>query len=209
VRIQTGIFLDMAGWIDDAKLKSQLREALSYSDPRLVAFAALSLLPLGEHVSKEILEIPAASHECRNLLYERLKELKCEKKFPKKWKSWDAFAASSMVEWLRMPNEFGREPDELEKMAVLTEGSGKKQLSLYVWRFKNDKDKHSFAGISGVYQLTGEPAPIRGSETFSRFDRWDSEDAVGHANLCLGTLKEWRTAWANETPKKSPVKKRK
>lgn len=96
-----------------------------------------------------------------------------------------------------------------KKMAVLTEGTGKKQLSLYVWRFKNQKEKHSFPGISGVYQLTGEPAPVRGSETFSRFDRWDLEDAMGHANLCLGTLKEWRTAWANESPKKSPVKKRK
>jgi hypothetical protein len=115
VRIQTGIFLDLAGLIDDEKLIIQLREALSYSDPRLVAFAALSLLRLGEQVSNEILEIPAASHESRNLLYEGLKDLKCEKMFPKKWKTWDAFAASNMVEWLRMPNELGREPDELEK----------------------------------------------------------------------------------------------
>ena len=50
------------------------------------------------------------------------------------------------------------------------------------------------AGVSGPYQRTGDPRPVQGGSTFSRFDEWGSATAEQHAEAVLETLGEWRQA---------------
>jgi len=108
---------------------------------------------------------------------------------PQEWCTRDAFAAADMVEWLSYPTELGREPDELEKMAVFEARSPDGPVALYVWRFKGTDGKW-LAATSGPYLLVGEPAPCSGGSTFSSFEEWDSATAEEHAHSVLETLDE-------------------
>lgn len=206
VRHKLCVFLDLAGRIRNPTLISLLQEAAEFNDPRIVTFAVLSLLRLGERVTSKLLETSARSHETRSILFNGLREMNLERRFPKKWRTWDSFAAVNMVDWLCYPTELGREPDVLEKMAEFTQKTKHGVNALYVWRFKNDGDVKSFASVSGIYSLAGEPVPIHGSETFSCFEDWESKTAEQHAEAVLETLKDWSR---NESRKRSATSRKK
>jgi hypothetical protein len=187
-RREAGLYLDLSGYLREPKLLPLLREAARFKDPHLAAYAALALLRRGESAPPAAINRAAASHETRALIFEGLRELKKEKLFPAKWRTWDAFAAARMVEWLLYPTELGREPDELELMHVEQTDRRKKE-ALYVWRFRVGKEPWR-AGVSGPHHLAGKPAPLDGTYTFSRFDKWDECSALEHAERCVGTVNE-------------------
>src|ERR1019366_7744787 len=85
-------------------------------DGILAAFAVSSVLRCGGSIEEEILHRIAACHETRGLFFQLLQNHGKLELFPKTWRTWDAFAAANMVEWLMYPTELGREPDHLEKM---------------------------------------------------------------------------------------------
>jgi hypothetical protein len=193
IRREAGCWLDIAGHLKSPALGPLLEEALSFSDPRLVAFAAGSVLRRGGKVPGPVLHRVAACHETRCLLFEILQQLGRLDLFPRKYRTWDAFAAADMVNWLTYPTELGREPDQLQKKAVFTSTKPEGELALYVWRFRSD-DGPWYAGVSGPYLRHGEPGPLHGHLTFSRFDEWDKATAEQHAEAALETLDEWRKA---------------
>jgi hypothetical protein len=93
-----------------------------------------------------------------------------------------------MTEWLLYPAELGCEPDELE--LVHTEWLDKrKRLAMFVWKFRTGK-KPWFAGVSGPHELRGEPGPLAGHLTFSRFEPWDSATPQEHLERSAGTAGE-------------------
>jgi hypothetical protein len=195
VRREVGCWLDIAGYLKSPALTPLLEAALQFFDPRLVAFAAASVLRRGGKVARAVLNSVTACHETRELLFAQLRDLDRLDLFPRKHRTWDAFAAANMVRWLLYPAELGREPDRLQKMAVFTSTRPEGELALYVWRFRNE-DGPWYAGVSGPYLREGEPGPLHGDLTFSRFDEWGQATAEQHAEAVLETLAEWRKAKA-------------
>jgi hypothetical protein len=115
--------------------------------------------------------------------------------FPKKFATWEAFAASDMARWLIYPTELGREPDQIE--LGHTEWLDKKRkLAMYVWKFRSAKEPW-LAGVSGPYKLSGTPCPAHGPLTFSCFDEWDSATPQKHLEKCAGSANEIGKAHSN------------
>ncbi|HYT90514.1 MAG TPA: hypothetical protein VEL76_17540 [Gemmataceae bacterium] len=195
VRQHAGSWLDIAGYLKSPALDPLLKEAVQFTDPRLAAFAAISVLRRGGKVAKSVLQRIAACPETCELLFELLRGLNKLDLFPPKYRTWDAFAAANMVNWLMYPTELGRQPDQLKKMAVFISTSPEGERALYVWRFRSD-DGPWYAGVSGPYLREGEPGPLHGGSTFSRFDKWGQATAEEHAAAVLETLDEWRKAKA-------------
>ena len=191
VRNQTGAWLDIAGYLKSSRLEPLLFQALSLSDPRLAAYAAVALLRHGVSVQKEICIGIAACHETRAMFFELLKQFGRLDYFPSEYCQWDAFAAADMVQWLSYPTELGREPDELQLMATFSNNVGLENQVLYVWRFRT-ADGPWYASTSGPYRQVGKPVPLHGNLTFSRFDDWDKHSAEQHAEASLETFAEWR-----------------
>lgn len=185
-RYEAGGWLDLAGYLRAKEVSPLLQRGVALRDPKLAAFAAISTLRRGEPVADAVLARVAAAHETRTMLFDKLHELGKGAKFPKKWRTWDAFAAAAMVGWLLHPSELGYEPDKLEQMKMITN----KRHALYVWRFQTGK-KPWYAGTSGPFEQIGTPKPQHGSLTFSRFDRWDSATPKQHAERVAQTLAEW------------------
>jgi hypothetical protein len=68
----------------------------------------------GDEPSPEDLERAAADPRTRNTLFEFLLFHQKLPSFPSKYRTAEAFAESSLVQWLRHPNELGTTPDEIE-----------------------------------------------------------------------------------------------
>lgn len=194
VRQQAEAWLDIAGYLKDLTPVALLENALQLNDPRVAAFAVSSVLRCGGSIEQGVLNDIAGCHETRAMLFQLLHDLNKGELFPPTHRTWDAFAAANMVDWLMYPTELGREPEYLEKMAVFTSTTPDGDLLLYVWRFRNE-DSPWYAGVSGPYLQKGEPCPLHGNMTFSRFDEWDEATAEQHAEETLKTLNEWRIAW--------------
>lgn len=192
VRHRLCMLVDLAGRLEHPKLPALLREVLEFADPRIVTFAALALLRHGQSVGKAPLNISARCHETRTILFEGLRLMKMEDRFPKKWRTWEAFGAAHMVEWLMYPAELGREPDELE--LGHTEWLDKRRkVVAYVWKFRVAGEPW-LAGVSGPHELRGDPQPVDGGMTFSRFDEWASATPEAHLEKCAGTVDEFLQA---------------
>jgi hypothetical protein len=185
-RTIAGAWLDVAGHLKDKALLPLLAKGMRSKDPKLAAFGALSLLQRKQKVPAAVLEKIAASHETRVMVFDYLERMNALAKFPKKWRTWDAFAAAEMVGWLSYPSELGREPDDLHLMQKLQTG----KQSLYVWKFLDGKKWQ--AGVSGPYILQGKPRPLYGASTFSVFAAAASATPEEHALSVLKTLSAWR-----------------
>lgn len=62
-------------------------------------------------------------------------------------------------------------------------------------RFRTGDDPW-LAAVSGIYPASPPAGPLGGSDTFSRFEEWDSKSAEEHAVAILDNLAEWHRAWA-------------
>lgn len=197
LRAELGAWLDIAGYLPSAPdLTLLLVRASRLVDPRLAMFAAGALVRSGATVPEATFERIASSHETRAPLFQLLRQMRRLDLFPLAHRTWDGFAASDMVSWLASPHELGREPDQIEKMAVFGSGGAAgtgHDVALYVWRFRSGHDPWC-AGISGPYAIDGEPVPTRGGSTFSRFDAWDGRSPEEHASAALKTVAEWKRA---------------
>ena len=187
VRHDLVFYLDLAGWLNLESLADVSSRVLSFHDPKLILAACLARLRAELRVDAEDFEKAAAAHETRSDLFDQLDCIGKLDLFPRKWRTWDAFAAAEMVKWLAQPAELGREPDELEKMKILKGKSEHGEANLYVWRFRN-LEAEWYAGVSGGYLLDGEPAPLRGQHTFSLFTPWEHGTPDQHATECVATV---------------------
>jgi hypothetical protein len=185
VRTTTGAWLDIAGHLAAKQLRPLLEQATKLRDPKLAAFAALSLVRRKHAVPAAVLERVAADHETRVMLYDYLDNLDALAKFPARWRTWDAFAAAEMAAWLMYPSELGYVPEKIELMQTFAAG----KQTLYVWKFLDGKTWK--AGVSGPYVLKGAPKPVWGASTFSQFARANSQTAEQHALAVLKTLAAW------------------
>ncbi len=159
-----GAYLDLLGLIPDSSLRT-LHAATTLSDPRLVLIAAVALLKRGLQPSQAILEKVAGSCAFRAEMYRVLKNLGRLDLFPKRYLSFEWFAASHIASWLAYPTELGYEPELLELMATvrgMTDG-GERQWCL--WKFADEEGK-TYAGVSGPHELDPSLESMSGSDTF-------------------------------------------
>jgi hypothetical protein len=187
-RYRLSSLLNIAGYLIDPKLPPLLREAAKFSDPLIAVSAAIAMLRQSGDANKAAFSRAAQSNETRAHTYAALAELKRKDLFPKKFATWEAFAASAMVDWLKYPTELGAEPDEL-KLEHTEWIDKRRKLVMYVWKFRKSKEPW-LAAVSGPHELRGSPQPTHGAFTFSQFDEWDSATPQEHLEKCAGTAKE-------------------
>lgn len=187
-RAELSSLLGLAGYLIDPKLPPMLREAAKFTDPVIAVSAAVALLRQSGDANESAFRRAAQSHETRAYTYEILAELKRKDLFPKEFATWEDFAASAMVEWLKFPTELEREPDELT-LAHTEWIDKRRKLVMYVWKFRNAKEPW-LAGVSGPHELRGSPRPTHGAFTFSKFEEWDSATPQEHLEQCAGSAKE-------------------
>ena len=158
-------------------------------------FAVRSLLRLGKYVPQAAIDEVAADDEMRNMTYDALKEANAEGRFPKQFRTQEAFARSDMVRWLVYPTELGRAPNEIELMKVAERNTGDGAVAYYLFRFRTTgkywatKDGW-MAGLAGGYLKAEIPTTSSQGDTFSTFEKWDKLKPDEHVDGIVGTIEE-------------------
>jgi hypothetical protein len=203
-RDHAGLLLDLFGWIPSPHIRRELARALAeYTDPRLLTFAAASLVRLGDPVSPDALERIASHAEMRNTLYEMLQHASRSELFPARYRTQEAFAESAMVNWLVYPTELGQVPDEIELMKVVTTGAPGEEQDYFVFRFRMDEPHWAakngwMAGVAGGFERRKQPTTDAGGDTFSSFTAWDSKTPEEHVGEITDLIGEAWKAKAKE-----------
>ena len=188
--------LDLAGFVGGSEtIAPTLQRAAALPESWPAAFAVASLIRRGEEATDADIVRIAGDHSTRNTLYSLLDGLEATARIPEPQRSRDAFAAADMVAWLSHPGELGCPPDAIEQMGIFEAIRDGEPVVLYVWRFRTG-DEPWLAAVSGVYPAAAPEGPLSGSDTFSRFEAWDSQSAEEHAVAILDNLAEWHRAWA-------------
>jgi len=198
VREPMGVLLDLMGTVPTDSVRAALKEAIALNDPKLKFFAAISMFRLDMDVPQNELNAIAAADETRLWLFKHLKEQKQLNRMPAEFKTQEALARSSMVEWLIYPTELGRPPDAIEKMGVVTintPDNGK--VDYFVFRFRSDakafKDNSWMAGTAGGYVQKDEPTADDTGDTFSTFEKADAKSPAEHVERIRKLIEEsWK-----------------
>jgi hypothetical protein len=175
--------LDLLGRCGGAAAVKELRIVLRFTDPYLRAWAAASLVRLGEHVDQDEIQALAERDEARRIVARALQETGRLDELPEELRSQEAFARAEMFDWLTFPTELDGPPGALELEAVVDTHDGG---TLYVFRFENESEW--YAGIAGPYPAAGPPAIDGGGMTFSDFTRWDERTPAEHVAAIVGGL---------------------
>ena len=209
-RDHAGLLLDLFGHVPSDGIRRELLRAVTeYSDPRLLTFAAVSLVRLGERVSPDPWEGIAAHAEMRNTLYDLLGRSSRSDLFPRRYRTQEAFAESAMVNWLVYPTELGQVPDEIELMKVVTSGKPGEEEDYYVFRFRMEEPHWAakdgwMAGVAGGFARRDQPTTVAGGNTFSSFTPWDSQTPEQHVGEVTELIGETWKAKAKEVGGSSP-----
>lgn len=190
VERQLAMLLELSGFVG-GDLDDRLRAATELPATWPAAFAVAAALRRGGEVESATIARIASDHATRATLHSLLAGLGATDRIPAELRSRDAFAAADMVEWLSHPGELGRPPDALERMAVFEARRGGENVLLYVWRFRAG-DRPWVASVSGAYPASAPEGPLRGPDTFSRFEPWEARSPEQHALTILKNLTEWR-----------------
>jgi hypothetical protein len=185
-RFKAGIIADLLGYFNDENVKSELENYLSLTDNKLVMFASISLLKMGDEIKPELIERIAADSECRQWLFNNLISLKKLDLFPEKYKTQEALAESDMVNWLIYPTELARKPDSIQLMKIIEVDSKSKDgiVEFYLFRFKSNHEPWLndgwLTGVSGYFRKKDKPTTSSYGYTFSSFEKWDSKTPDEH-----------------------------
>jgi hypothetical protein len=194
-RDDAGLLLDLFGYVPSDRARQELlRATTEYVDPKLLTFAGVSLVRLGESVTPNLLERAASSPETRNTLHKMLGALNRPELFPRRYRTQEALAESEMVNWLVYPTELGQVPDEIELMKVVTAGDPGEEQDYYVYRFRMHEPHWAakdgwMAGVAGAFAHGVQPTTEAQGDTFSSFAAWGSktpEEHVGAVTKLLG-----------------------
>jgi hypothetical protein len=202
LRGEAEVLLDLLGYVPAASARAELGRAVEeWQDSRLKCFAVISALRQGADIEGRHLIEVARSAEMRNILYRMLRDMGKVALYPREFLSQEAFAESDMVNWLTFPSELGRVPDEIQLMTVVsfeTSEPGGDAWDYYVFRFRTNAPHWAakdgwLAGVSGAFKRTESPTPDGATDTFSRFEAWDSrspQEHVGEVQQVMGKIQD-------------------
>jgi len=188
IRNRAGLLLDLMGYLPVRQVEDCLREGLSLADPRLKLFAALSLLRHSQYVDPAGLEMIAASHEVRIVLWEELRRLKMEPLMPQRWSAPEELAASDLSRWVSHEMELGVPPEEIELMGRFPVSVEGYTADAYLFRFR----EYPKPWEPGEGWMAGTAGPFRDGEAigscWSAFEQWDSLSPKEHFIKLHGTV---------------------
>jgi hypothetical protein len=196
IRYDAGLLLDLFGYVPSEHTRRELARAIrEYRDPRLLTFAAGSLLRSNESVPAETIRHAASSAEMRNTLHGVLEKVSHPELFPPEWRTQEAFAESEMVDWLVFPTELGQVPDEIELAKVVSAGPEGDKRDFFVFRFRMHEPHWAakdgwMAGIAGAYVRRDQPTTAALGDTFSRFEPWESKSPEDHVGAVTDLLSD-------------------
>jgi len=195
-RAHATLLLDLMGFLPGEAIIEALEDSLSSRDPRVLHFAVLSLLRLGQDIPASVIESVAASPEMHNRFHEGLVSLNRGGLFPRRLLTQEAFAESDMVGWLTYPTELGRTPNEIELMATFENQGGDQQFFLFRFRTHSPHwaaKKGWMAGLSGPFETAVMPTSRAGGSTFSTFTKWEEKTPQEHFIAISGLIAEhWK-----------------
>jgi hypothetical protein len=203
-RNEAALLLDLFGYVPSSDTGLELRRALEdYRDPRLLAFAAASLVRRDEIVPPGLLLKIASFAETRKTLRTLLRKLNRPELFPDRYETQEALAESEMVDWLAFPTELGQPPDEIELMEIVSTGAPGDEYDHYVYRFRMREphwaaEEGWMAGVAGAFARRDAPTTEASGDTFSSFSAWESRAPREHVAAVGALLGE---AWKNEAEK--------
>ena len=187
------LLLDLFGYFPTPEIEKEIREASTYSDPKIKLFAAISVLRYGKKINPRVIFEVAQSAEVRSILYEELDKLNRSSLFPDEYWTDEASAESNLVRWLAFPTELDRVPDEIELMKIVSikSESSVGLLDYYVFRFRTNEPHWSakdgwMAGISGPVPREEVDSELLYGHTFSQFEPWDNKTPEEHLDQILG-----------------------
>jgi hypothetical protein len=180
---------------DDSQVRKIFEDAARQQDPQIALWGGVGLIPYRSPLVESTLARVAADARTRAVLYHQLTRRGLLGHYPAAYRTQSALAASEMVEWLMVPSELGRTPDEIEEVAVLPLQTGEGLADLYMFRFRTFKPDGSAGGwqvgSAGPYLRSQQPTTRSLGATFSRFELLESKPIEEHAAAILETLRGW------------------
>jgi hypothetical protein len=174
------VLFDLFGYLPDDCFRSALRTGIELPEPRLKAFAAISLIRQGQLVDPAQINLVATNNETRILLWRRLCEFGKTQLMPERWATSQELAASDLVQWASHPNEIRTPPEEIELMETFRVDLEGEELEVFLFRFR--EFPKPWAPSQGW--MAGIAGPFRDGESlgspWSAFDRWDSMSPDEH-----------------------------
>lgn len=188
-----GPVIELLGYCPAPGVEQELRAGLFYADKRLKGGCILSLLRLGLNVEAAHLRDVAAAPVARAALFRGLQEQGRLDYYPADFRNAQDFAEAEMVEWLSVSSEWGRPPDEIRLMGIITRSGDDGNESYYVFKFRNisaDPRKANpwLAGVAGPYLVGATPGPADTRETFSAFEPYEKRTDEGHVDHIRGQV---------------------
>ena len=164
-----GILLDVAGHFATDGTLACAEDMLMTKNNSVKLFAAINLLTNQKDVDEAVFEEIASELGMAHRLLRLLERNGCADKYPSKYADQEWIAKSDLAFWLAYPTELGKNPDEMEKMGVISRDG----YDYYVFKFRSDtekfKDKGWMIGLSGGYEV-GKFTEATSGYTFSKFD---------------------------------------
>jgi hypothetical protein len=197
IRGLAGLLLDLGGYFETDESLRDMAMGLESADPRLKYFAARSLLSVGHDVSDAALHDIAAASETRNFLFDYLDETNRRQRFPKEFRTQEAFAESEMVDWLIYPTELGRAPHEIELLRTVESKVGGDDMLYYVWKFRTHPPHWAaedgwMVGVAGPFLARVAPSTAAYGETFSTFAKLDETDIDAYVDEIRSLVRDAR-----------------
>jgi hypothetical protein len=160
LRQLAGCLIEVCGMPASSRGDRIIAEALDFSDRCVVAWAIGAAVRRGLKPPTSALWAAAKQPASRHILFEELRKLERIDIFPHQYLTHSSLAEAEMCSWLTYSTELGREPDELEQMAVVPLPDP--TLDLYVFRFRM-LGNHWAAGTGWLAAVAGpSQQPLRG-----------------------------------------------
>lgn len=186
VRSEAGLLLDLLGCIsrDSDEIDRELCAAIELCDPYLRAFAAVAALRRGATFDRNALDSIAENHHARWIIGLGVRQLRRPELMPERHRTITAFAYANMVQWLTFETELGREPDEIELMAMHRRQKDRSAVEIFLFRFRTFEPHWAaengwIAGVAGPFSLEGDFVG-GGWLTFSTFTPWEAKSPIEH-----------------------------
>jgi len=184
--------IDLLGQLGHKAAREIIRPALDFTDTRIKYFAILALNEFGEELNVKDVEDIANHPEMRGALVARLQGTHRFSLIPSTLTSQLALAESNLVDWLTFPTELNSVPDEI-KFLKKAKAEGQAGQEMYFFRFRIDEPHWAakdgwMIGWSGPFSREGPPQ-LRGTDTFSEFEKWDGVESASVVSKLLGLFK--------------------
>jgi hypothetical protein len=193
VRTGANLLLDLLGRLDQPCALPVFESAVHLLDPWIKLWGAMGLISRGRSVDPQVFRQIAEWAECRLPLARELQALDRSDLFPADFLNQPSLAEAALVEWLIVPTELGRAPDEIRQLELLPMETDDGVADLYVFAFRTHpphwlSEKDWVVGVAGPFLASDQPTFEGLGATFSRFEPLSDRPLEEHVEVLLDTV---------------------